>query len=247
MMDEPRGRSRKVDEAALRECVAAGMTPVRMATHFGVSQAAISQRLKRLNLRTAAAATVAPEESRRYVRSQLDIMEQLRLNLTRANLLMDACDEWLKDPENEQVYAIGPRSEEVDVHYTVEVRTDNGFRTMKRKKSLAELLGLLEGQDEDGARFSTVEKAECKHADPRELILKTHQETRQTVALVLEAMQKIADQRAMETLRESIIAEVAKESPDVASRIAQAVRRSILLHTALGGIGALAAGGGEVQ
>lgn len=227
----------------LREALAEGLTKAEIARRYGVSKPAVSKRVNRLGLTTAAAAH-APEESRRYARANIDVMEQLAKSLGKVNLLMDACDEWLRDPERPEVYDLGPRAGEVDIHYLVEARAANGtLRTEKRKKRLAELLGMLEGQDEDGARFSRVEKGEYKHADPRELILKTAAEARQTVNSLTEIARLLNDARAMEVLREAILLEIGKVDAGVASRIAEAVRRSIVCHTALGGPGALGTGG----
>lgn len=232
----PRG-ARFTDEQ-LRADLQAGMRPADIARKYGVTRQAVGLRVKQLDLTTASAA-VAPVESERHVAQQIDAMEQLTLNVRRANLLMDACDEWLRDVTDPEKYDIGPRAGEIDVGYQVEVRTESGYRTVKRKKKLDLLLSDLEGVDDDGARFVRVEKGEYRHADPRELILRTQQETRQTVGLVADLIQKLIDVRTMEAWREAVLEEVAKESPDCARRIAERVRRSIVLYSAFSGPGAV--------
>lgn len=245
MEAEPRGRGRKFTDAELRACVEQGKKPVEIATLFKCSQAAVSQRLKQLNLTTISAA-VAPVESQRFVKQAIDVLGQLQQNLCRANLLQDACDAWLRDPNDLERYDIGPRAGDVDVIYVVEVTTATGFQIQKRKKSLEVLLACLEdGRDADGARFSGVEKVEYKHADPRELILKTHQETRASVALFADLIQKLTDAQVMADFRKIAIEEIGKESPDCARRIAERLQRSIVLHAAFSGPGA--AGGVEVH
>jgi hypothetical protein len=79
----------------------------------------------------------------------------------RVNLLFDACDRWLRDPEHPERYDIGPRAEELKVTYA----DDSGHR---HKATLAELLERVEGETGRG-----VVMVETKHADPRDLLLKT--------------------------------------------------------------------------
>lgn len=245
-MASGQGRRKFTDEQ-LREALLKGVTPADFARQVGVSRQAVNLRVKQLELSTVAAAQVQPEESRRYVRETIDAWEQLSRGLRRVNLLMDACDEWLKDAQDPERYDVGPRTGEVDITYEVEIETETPkgeprFRTEKRKKKLSELMATLEGYDEDGARYCGWKKGETKHADPRELILKTANEARQTVNTAAELARMLADARAMEALREAIIAEVTKVDSDAGARIAAAVRRSILLNAALGGPGALPAG-----
>jgi hypothetical protein len=98
----------------------------------------------------------------------LEVMDELRRCLERVNLLFDACDRWLRDADDPTRYDIGPRAEELRVTYEEE-RPDG--RTVKRKATLAELLAEVNGSDRSPAR--TVTMVETKHADPRELVLKT--------------------------------------------------------------------------
>jgi len=98
----------------------------------------------------------------------LEVMDELRRCLERINLLFDACDRWLRDADDPTRYDIGPRAEELRVTYEEE-RPDG--RTVKRKATLAELLAEVNGSDRSPAR--TVTMVETKHADPRELVLKT--------------------------------------------------------------------------
>lgn len=239
------GYARKFTDAELRDCLARGLKPAEIARKYGVTRQAISLRVKQLDLTTASAA-VAPEESRRYVRRQIDVMEQLGLNVHRANLLMDACDRWLRDADDEERYDIGARADEVVVTY---VRQIDG-KEVRSKATLSDLLRRVEAPQQvrpglpQPARLS-VEAAESKHADPRELILRTQQETRQTVGLVADLMQKILDARILEAFRVAVLEEIREESPDCAQRIAERLARTITLHAAFAGSGAVPAGNGE--
>ncbi|MCI0490787.1 MAG: hypothetical protein L0229_29695 [Blastocatellia bacterium] len=94
----------------------------------------------------------------------VSIETELANCFARVNRLLDACDAWLRDPDDPARYDIGPRAEEVTVIYTVE----NGDGPPLRKKdSMADLLGQL------ASRGLDVQLIEVKHADPRELFLNT--------------------------------------------------------------------------
>lgn len=226
-------RQRKFTDAELRSDLAAGMRPVDIAAKHRVSKAAVSKRVNRLGL-TTSAAVIAPGESKRHVHQSLNAMEQLTKSLYHVNLLMDACHEWLKDADDPSRYDIGPRSGEVTVTYEVEIKTDKGFRVETRKKPLSQILEYCEVID--GERVSGYTKWESKHADPRDTILKTAAEARSTVNAAADIARMLADIKAMEAFRNCMISEIAKEAPEVASRIAEAVRRSIVLSGAYEGL-----------
>lgn len=90
------------------------------------------------------------------------VIAQLERCLERVNLLFDACDRWLRDPEDPSRYEIGPRSEDVMVTY---MEQDGDEKPVRRKARLSELLEKVAGIA-PGVRL-----VETKHADPRELVL----------------------------------------------------------------------------
>jgi hypothetical protein len=135
-------------------------TPLRtIADQYGVSKTA----LLRHKADHLPAALAKGKEAKEEAHA-LGLVQQLERWLERVNLLFDACDRWLRDPEDPSRYDIGPRAEDLKVTYTELV---NG-KPVQRKRKLSELLAEIEGSSR------TVELVETKHADPRELILKTH-------------------------------------------------------------------------
>jgi len=94
----------------------------------------------------------------------VDVMAELRRCYDRINLLFDACDRYLRDAEDPSRYDVGPRDADVSVSYWE--RGPNGTM-IQRKAKLSVLLARLREGGID------VERAETKHADPRELVLKT--------------------------------------------------------------------------
>lgn len=220
----------KLTDHLLRDEIAQGLTAPQIAAKYGISRQAVHARVKRLELTTTAVAVVAPTESRRFVNHQLDAMEQLAAGLARVNKLMDACDAWLQDPDNPDVYDIGPRANEVTVVYW-EAGDESLFRA---KAPLSKLLARI-----DKGGILTIE-AESKFADPRKLILETVQEARQTVTTAVELARLLADAKAMQQFRDALLSEIAKVSPDVAQNIAEAVRSVHILYAASGGSESLA-------
>lgn len=243
-MSEPQVNPRglRFTDQQLRDDLAAGLKPAEIARKYGVSDAAVSKRVNRQKL-TTTSAVVAPEESRRFVAHQIDVIAQLARNLERANKLQDACDRWLTDAEDEAQYDIGPRTDEVTVTYQVMVDNgERGSRILTRKAPLAALLQAVEsapGLTFHGEQFYALQGAESKHADPRELVLKTQAEARQSVALYADLLQRILDAQSLQQWREAIIEEVGKESPDCARRIAERLRRTLALGAAFAGPGGI--------
>jgi hypothetical protein len=222
MRKPPQGHENRITDAELRSELENGLKSPEIARKYGVSRQAISKRVNRLGLTTVAAA-VAPEESRRFVRRQIDCMEELTRSLGRVNLLMDACDEWLRDPDNPERYDVGARSTEVTVHYI----DYSGEKPVKTKAKLSELLARI---GESGIDWTA---AETKIADPRQLILSTAQEVRQTVSTAAELARMLVEMKSMEAFREALLAEIEMVDRDIAGRIAERVRRSLIFQDAL--------------
>jgi hypothetical protein len=219
----------KFTDEQLRADLAHGLKQREIAAKYGASEPAVSKRVNRLKLSTTNQAMV-PAEAQRLVRHQIDAVGQLTKSLHRVNLLMDACDDWLRDANDPERYDIGPRAGDLDVTYEVEVRTDAGFRTLKRKKTFAELASDLEGADSDGARFIRVDKGEYKRADPRELILKTAQEARQTVTAAADLAKMLSDAQLMQEWRRVVLDAIERAAPDIRDAIEGEIRSSLVLR-----------------
>jgi hypothetical protein len=90
------------------------------------------------------------------------VIAQLERCLERVNLLSDACDRWLRDPDDPTRYDIGPRAEDVKVTY---LEKNGGAKLIRKKARLSVLLQKV-------AKVAPgVELVETKHADPRVLVL----------------------------------------------------------------------------
>jgi hypothetical protein len=120
-----------------------------------------------------------------------NLTAELRRIMARVNLLFDACDRYLRDPENPEQYDIGPRAEDIKVTYLEPVDDD---KVVRRKARLSELLPKVEQQ---GLMVTLIE---VKHADPRELILKTSQRLEGQLELLARLVGELQDGQTVNVL-----------------------------------------------
>lgn len=163
----------KIDRALL-----AGEAYRRIAAQFSLSEASV----RRHRADHLSPILVQAEEAARAD----SLLDQLQAVMARVQKLFDACDGWLIDPEDPSRYEIGPRAEDIQVVYSEE--GPDGRRT-RRKARLSNLLA----QAGEGRRGFEV--VEVKHADPRELVLKTAN----TLRAALEMMFKVTEIKELET------------------------------------------------
>lgn len=168
-------------EAIDRELVAGEASFRNIAERFSVSAAA----LHRHKVDHLPQALLRAQEARTEANA-VDVMSELERCFERINLLFDACDRWLRDPTDPSRYNIGPRAEEIQVIY-IEPQED-GF-PVRRKSSLAELLERIE-QAQPGR---AVRMVEAKHADPRELVLKTAGRLQPQIELLAKLLGELDD------------------------------------------------------
>jgi hypothetical protein len=219
------GRKRGFSDGELRFALNEGKKPREIAVEYGVSPQAVYKRINHLRLTTTASVV----EYQPNLSTQVDAMQQLARSLERVNLLMDACDEWLRDANRPDRYNIELRAGEIMVTYMEAVPgRDGSDRAVKRRDNLQALLDLALTID----KVDSINRSATRMADPRELVLKTSREIRMTVSGGVELARLIADAQSMQVFRDTILAEIAKVSPKIAGTIAEAVRRCIVLRGA---------------
>lgn len=153
-----------------RALVAGERSNRRIATQFLVTEGAV--RRHKAEHVPAALVDAAKEQEQS---DAVDVMQELARALKRVNLLFDACDAWLRDPDDPTQYDVGPRATDVTVVYS-DPSTEG--TPERRKAPLSELLARL-----DDTSY-TIERWHYKHADPRELILKTHAQLNNSLELL---------------------------------------------------------------
>lgn len=144
-------------EEIRKDIVSGTMTYVNIAKKYGVSYAAV-RRFISSQLPSLAA------ESQKMREWDADrIVQELEQTIEYAQKLLDACDEWLTDPDAPDRYTLVPRAHEVEIVYYEQSGEED--RPVKKKASLQELLDELK---EGGV---SAFDARWKVADPRRLLL----------------------------------------------------------------------------
>jgi hypothetical protein len=146
-----------------------------------------------------------------------DLMGQLTRQVERINLLSDATDAWLRDPEDPARYTIVPRGEDVVVIYREQI-DDEGL-SARKKARLSELIGRLEGAG------LSIEATETRHADPRDLLLKTSEAVKGQMTLLLAVLEKLHSTQEVEAFQTAVLEAIGEAAPDVRQRIETALRQ----------------------
>lgn len=140
------------------EAALASRTPLRnIAVRYGTSLGSISRHRNDCLSAACKQALEAKAESE-AVKSGETVLSQIESIKTRIMKMLDACEEWLTDPETGK-FDLGPRADDVKVFYR------DGI--IRKKDSLQRLLDRLSDGGIQHYRWET------KHADPRKLILET--------------------------------------------------------------------------
>jgi hypothetical protein len=133
-------------------------------------------------------ARLVAAEQAREVASATSVLAQLQRCLERVNLLYDATDRWLRDPDDPGRYDVGPRAGDVTVVY--EEPGGEGQPRLRRER-LSILLARL-AATETGLGLAVI-ATEVKHADPRELHLKAAGRLRDQLELLAKLVGELRD------------------------------------------------------
>lgn len=188
--------------------------PVKViAEKYGATVAAVKKYQSLLNQKTGMAMTERSLEKGEYV---LDNIENV---MNRLRAMLDACDEWLRDPDEPHKYNLGPRSFEVEVVYEEESKKPTKESSTVRRKAL--LSDLLKQTNKD------VVEIRYKHADPRQILTTVADSVERQLRLLSQIQGKIkSDTEEVTTLvlvkiQQTVINEL-KDHPQLRKRIADA-------------------------
>jgi hypothetical protein len=164
------------DRPAIEAAIVAGTSAPKIAAQHGTSPDAVLRHKQRHLGATLvrAAQLVAAVEVEKH-REALDVMAELRRLFRHTNLLLDACDAWLRDPADPTRYTLEPRATEVMVVYE---EIGQGGQLHRRKAPLDRLLARL------AAGEMTAVGYEMKRVDVRELLLKAVGQVRPSIELL---------------------------------------------------------------
>jgi hypothetical protein len=155
------------ESTEINRLIAAGTTYKVISQQYGMDQASVSRHVKACIPRLLVSTRVA-----RDIGGGIVVERQLEKTFAHINKLVDACDEWLLDPDGTGKYTLEPRSREINVVYDDYNDRDDKGKPKRKKANLQELIGRL------GEAGYEVDLLQSKSADPRELVLQSAAEIR---------------------------------------------------------------------
>ena len=195
--------------------------PVRqVASKWLVSRSALARHSEsHVRPGVARVQALVREQTIRQAQHDLDVIAELQRAFDRINLLFDACDRWLRDPEDPTRYDVSARADDVDVIY---LERGPNKQLIRRKVKLSRLLARLEDAGTD------VERAEVKHADIRDLVLKTADRSKDQLELIARLLGQLSESSTTVNVNN-----FANEWPGLRQRIVLAVRPYPEAHAAV--------------
>lgn len=196
------------------KALARGDTYREITGRYGVTKSALSRYLREKLLPKAAEAKEAQD-----LRDGAQLLKEIERIMERVNKMYDACDAYLQDPQDPSRYYLGPRGEEIRVVY---VELDEEGNPSRKTDTLQVLLDRLSGRNVLEVRY--------KHADPRELVLKSALTLKSQLELLARVQGQIKDIAVNITAIaqwaeiKMAILEATKGSPDVRARIVEGLK-----------------------
>ena len=150
---------RKVD---IERRLAKGDSITSISKAFGISRDALT-RYKSSKLPQQLVKSV----QKRDITNADDLFNIIMGTVLKMEKMSESCDVYLQDPDNAELYYMGPRAHEVDVIWEEEIDIGNGNTIFKKHKdTLQDIIDrFLKGVD--------ITKMKSTHADPRVLLIKS--------------------------------------------------------------------------
>lgn len=130
---------------------------------YGISRAALTKHKE-----TRLPQKVIKAAQKRDISDAQEIFEIILKSVRYMEKLADSCDDYLQDPDNDDLYYMGPRAHELNVIWEEVIgENDAGFPiTKKHRESIQDLIDRTMDQE------STILSIKTAHTDPRALIVK---------------------------------------------------------------------------
>jgi hypothetical protein len=171
-------------EEIIRDIVGGELSNRAIAEKYGISHGAVN-RYKNGKL-LPLAAEAARDRGRGEGAAVLERVEKVTVRIQK---LYDACDEYLKDPENPEKYTLFPRAWELEVIYQETVHEGDKVKKVMRKALLSELLKRVS----DPLSVDPME-VRYRHADPRKLVIDASRAIKEQLELLAKIQGTIKDQ-----------------------------------------------------
>lgn len=200
------------------------MTLAAVARKWELPRYAIQVHMRRMYKEVAIALHERRVDRGNYV---LDTINKVTEKLER---MLDACEDYLLDPDDPQKYNLGPRASEIEVIYYVPSKEHAGRRgaegaTARKKDKLQTLLNIALKD-----KYAQDVVVNYKYADPRVLLGSTADSVERQIRLLAQIQGKIKDasQEMTQVVLmqiQNVIVEATKDHPEIRKEIADAIRR----------------------
>ena len=172
---------------AIDKVLVAATNPYRtIADRYGLSHQALIRHKADHLLAEIVAAWQAERQA-----NGLELASELRGWMDTIGKLLRACDEWLTDPDDATRYDLGPRAQELMVHYETTTAGPGGRPVVVRRKARLDALLAALSRVREGLSVTSVES---KAADPRKLLLDTSKTLESHLRLIAEIAGKVKNQ-----------------------------------------------------
>lgn len=198
----------------------------KIAERYGLSTTAVHRYLHERLHKTAAEAMLAESKAAGEV-----VLTEMADVMSKTRKLLDACDEWLTDPDDPDKYFLGPRGDEITITYNeIKKRKIKGVvkeTKVKRKETLEQALARLNAKDD-----REILRVSYRHYDIRKLILDNADSLTKQLNLMAEIKGAIPDIKVNITISEAwmyikqVIIDATKGHPDVRGKIIDGIRKS---------------------
>ena len=146
--------------------------------------------------------TVLPEIIRlSSYRDSESLLAAITQNIVRVDKMLEALEKWAVDPEDQNVFAMDPRADEISVIYTKLVEVTPGkIRMMRVKENLQDVIDRVfsESERESGMRLET------HKADQRIVLLKAMSTMGKNLELLINARDALLKKDSDDSYRASL-------------------------------------------
>ncbi len=212
----------RIDDEQLLQLIRGGNTVSETARMLGVSQPAVSRRLKRLKI--AINRNVAIRSADKIVDREINALDQLQKINRDANELLDLLMRWNRGEDDAlQVLESQVRKIKVRPHKRSGADYTHSLGPLRVAETRNEVR--VRGQEE--------EITEYKFKDPRELALKAMQEIRGQLKLQLEIFQALFDMQAVQQFQAEVLEVIGSVSTEARDEIIRRLTERNALRSAL--------------
>jgi transposase len=170
-------------EEIIRDIVEGGLSNRAIAAKYGISHGAVNRYKNGRLLPKAAEAAKARDGAEGGA-----VLARVEKVMERVQKMYDACDEYLRDPEEPEKYNLFPRAWELEVIYRETVPAGDRVKTVTRKAPLSALLA----KAAEGLGIEPV-SAGYRGADPRKLLIDAAKAMREQLELIAKIHGSVKD------------------------------------------------------